>query len=271
MTLPTSFIRDGFIPPATVRKTRRLMVGSDGPPDSGKSEFALSAPGPILWICLDRGIDGVLDNPRPPKARRSDFAMQVIKVPQATQLAQPGYVEYWKAFYEVYKKGLDNVEARTIILDGDSDSWELQRLAEFGRLAKVPSILYDNVNAARRAMYARAWDAGKIVIATNKIRKTYVTKFRPDGKPELNSAGNELRVWNGGFERQGFGDQDYLWGIQLRHLRRDTPNGPEWGIRITKCKADASLEGGELWGVDCNFQSLVENVYPHIPIREWGY
>lgn len=269
--IPNSLLTAGFQPLSDLRKTRRLMIGSDGPPDSGKTEFALSAPSPIIWICLDRGIDGVLDNPNPPASRRSDIVAKVILVPRATQLAQPGYVEYWKAFYDEYKKALENKDARTVVLDGDSDSWELQRLAEFGRLSKVPSNMYDNVNAARRAMYARAWDSGKTIIATNRIRKVYVTKMRPDGKPELNNQGNEVRIWNGEYERQGFSDQDYLWGVQLRHLFRMAKAGPEWGVCITKCKSDPMLVGAELWGDECNFPSLVQNIFPHIPLKDWGY
>ena len=250
---------------------RRLMIGSDGPPDSGKSEFALSAPGPIKWLCLDRGLDGLIDNPNPPTTRNSQVRAKVVQVPKATQMAQPGYVEYWREFYSEYKQALDDEQIRCLVLDGDSDSWELQRLAEFGRLSKVPSNLYDNVNAARRAMYARAWDSGKIMIATNRIRKVYATEYDALGKPKMNNSGNEVRSWTGEFERQGFSDQEYLWHIQLRHMHRDTKAGPEWGIKIMKCKVDISLVGLELWGDDCNFTSLVTAVYPDVPLREWGF
>lgn len=259
----------GFVSSNELRKTRRLLIGCDGAPDTGKTEFALSAPGPGLAILLDRGIDGLLDNPSPPSTRQKNWQFKVVKVPKATQMDQAGYLKYWQEFYfQSYIPALDDAGTRSILIDGDSDSWELQRLAEFGRIAQVPQNLYSNVNAARRAMYARAHDAGKIVIATNKIKKVYVTKYGPDGKPELNSSGNEVRVWNGDYERQGFADQEYLWSIQLRHLYEPEKG---WGVRITKCKADRSMEVGELWGDECNFQSLVQTIYPHISLEEWGY
>lgn len=272
MTLPASFLKDGFLPPDKIRKHRRLMIGTDGPANSGKTEFAISAPGPGIVICLDRGFDAMLDNQNPPPSRRSDFAFKVVQAPLPTQAVQASYVDYWKQFYAIYKQALDNADCRSVVIDGDSDSWELQRLAEFGKLTQVPSILYTSVNAARRAMYARAWDSGKIIIATNKISKEYKTLRNPDNTPLLNNEGKEVRQWDGAtYQRQGFADQDYLWQIQLRHLFRNTTNGPEWGIKITKCKADPSLTGYELWGPDCNFRSLVETVYPHIPIKEWGF
>ena len=269
MPLPASFLRAGFVERAEITKTRRLMIGCDGPPDSGKSEFAMSAPSPSMHIVLDRGIDGALHNPNPPKSRRPDIGFKVVQVPKATQMTQPQYVEYWKKFYnEAYLVALNTPECRTVVIDGDTDSWELQRLAEFGRLSKVPSNLYDNVNAARRAMYSRAYDSGKIVIATNRTRKEYVTKTKADGTPELNSSGNEVRIWSGEYERQGFSDQEFLWTVQLRHYFNEETQ--QWGIRIMKCKPDRRLIGMTLEGEDCCFAGLVQTVYPHIPLREWG-
>lgn len=271
MPMPASFLRDGFIEPKAIRKQRRLMIGTDGPSNSGKTEFAISAPGPGIVLALDRGFDAMLDNQNPPEARRDDFAFSVIQAPLATQALQEDYKKYWLDFYERYKKALANTDAKTIVIDGDSDSWELQRLAAFGKLTQIPSIMYTEVNAARRAMYARAFDSGKIIIATNKISRDYRKVMNPDGTPKLKD-GKEVREWDGkSYERQGFNDQDYLWSIQLRHIYRMTKSGPEWGIKIMKVKADPTLEGLELWGKSCNFAGLVETVYPHIPLPEWGF
>lgn len=279
MTLPRSFTVDGF-GPEPKPKYKHLLIGTDGPANSGKTEFALSAPGPGIVICLDRGFDAMLDNEHPPPTRQPDFAFKVIKVPLATQAAQPVYVEYWRDFYKHLKGALNNLDARTIVLDGDSDSWELQRLAEFGKLTQIPSIMYTGVNAARRALIARAWDSGKIVIATNKIKKQYRTKYGPDGKALTNDAGKEIREWDGAsYDRQGFEDIEYLWNIQLRHLYRpagvnsitNKPYEQQWGIRITMCKVNRKLEGEEFWGEDCNMPTLLQAAYPNVSLQEWGY
>jgi len=284
VALPASFLRDGFVEPAQLRKSakrRRLLIGSDGKSDTGKTEFACSAPGPGIVICLDRGFDAMLDNATPPKTRRTDFAFKVITAPTATQASQNTYVEYWRAFYSVYVKALENPEAVTVVLDGDSDSWELQRLAEHGRLTGIfPQTRYSDVYAARRAMINRAWDAGKIVIATNKVKTEYRTVRDRDGNVVLDpKTGEEKREKTGDVERQGFPDQEYLWQIQLRHLYQPARINPltkklipqQWGIRITKCKVNTGLVGTELWGSDCHFQGLVQLVYPHIPLSEWGF
>lgn len=261
MPLPASFAKDGFYPAAQARgKVRHLLVGTDGWSGTGKTEFACSAPGPGIVLCLDRDFESMLDNPNPPGSRQDNYAFKTIKVPLATQLpTNRDYLAYWQEFYAYYKKALDNPDCRTVVIDGDSDSWELQRLAEFGKLTQVPPILYTQVNAARRAMIARAWDSGKIVICTNKLKEGYESK--------MDSANREVRTKTGRDERQGFNDQDYLFQMQLRHFHRDG----KFGVKIVKCKADTTLVGMELVGEDCNFAALVQVVYPQVPLEEWGY
>lgn len=262
MTLPASFAKDGFQGIEALRsgKLRRLMLGTEGWSDTGKTEFAFSAPGPGIVICLDRGLDGILDNPNPPKSRQQDFAVKVIPRLLPTQATQPEYGTNWKLFYAEYMKALNNKDARTIILDTDSDSWELQRLAEFGQLQGVISLRYAGINAARKAMISRAYDSGKIVIGTNRLEEEYETK--------INNAGKDVQVKTGNTRRQGFKDQSYLWGMQIRHFITEDK---QYALEIIKCKADSSLVGMKLIGEECNFMSLVSAVYPQIPLQEWGF
>lgn len=270
--LPQSFLNAGFLAPDKVRKFRRLMLGTQGRSDSGKTEFAISAPGPGVVICLDRGYEAMLDNQTPPPWRRKDFAFKVVKAPLPTgaakDLHQAEAIEIWKQFRSDCYSAIALPEARTIVIDGDSDSWELQRFAEFGRINKVPSHMYDGVNAARRSFYARLHDSGKNIIATNKIKKHYVTQYKPDGTPILDERGGEKRIWDGTWERQGFGDQEYLWAIQLDHFWDEEQS--DWAAKIIKCKPDKTLEGYTLRGEELNFAGLVQTVYPHIPLSEWG-
>lgn len=267
MSLPASFAREGFsIKPA---KYHRLMLGSDGPANTGKTEFALTAPGPGIVICLDRGFDAMLDNPNPPPTRRNDYAFKVVNAPLALGADKATYLEYWQSFRADVYKAIALPESRTIVIDGDSDSWELQRLAEFGKLTQIPSIMYTGVNTARRLFYSRLHDSGKIIIATNKVKKAYRDKVKDDGTTEMRE-GKPVREWDGAtYDRQGFEDQEYLWQVQLRHLYDEEKH--EWGIRIIRAKANKDVEGEELWGDDCTFSSLVEVVYPHIPRAAWGF
>lgn len=258
--LPASFARDGFLPADRLNgKFKRVMITLQGKDNTGKTEFALSAPSPGIALCLDRNYEAVLDNPHPPETRQSDWAFKVIKCPLASQMAQKDYLEYWQMFRGEYKKALANPDARTILIDGDNDSWELQRLAEFGKLDHIPPMQYTGANAARRAHIANGWDSGKIVIATNKLKREYETVTKPNGK--------EAQVPTGNWLPQGFSDNNYLWQIRLECMRE----GTRYGIRIEMCKSDTSLVGMELWDSDCCFQSLVQIAYPNVSMSTWGY
>lgn len=271
MALPASFARDGFVDLHTLKgKYRRLMIGTDGPPNSGKTEFGLSAPGPGIVLCLDRGFDAMLDNANPPPTRQTNFSFKVVKSTSTT--LQSEFMDDWKAFKDDFRKAMANPDARTVVIDGDSDSWEIQRFAAFGKLIQIPPLMYAEVNTTRRQLYRGAWDSGKIIIATNKVKRLYKTKYKSNGEPALDNSGKEIREWdNQSYTRQGFEDQEYLWQIQLRHMRRVTENGIEWGIKIMQCKVDQALDGMELWGDQCHFRGLVETVYPNVDPREWGF
>jgi len=249
------------------------MIASEGPTNSGKSEFTLSAPGPGIFIALDRNYDGMLDNPNPPPTRnQDDFLYVPVDVKLPTSVKQEEAMESWKLYTRMLYAALDNPDARTVVIDGDSDSFELQTLAAFGKVAQIPQIMRTGLNAARRALIARCWDSGKIIIATNKLKRKYENQYNADGSPimDVSKPGQILREWDGvSYERQGFNDHDYLWQIQLKHLYdRDKKR---WGVQILKAKANPQVEGEVLWGSLCNMPTLLETIYPHIDMAEWGY
>jgi hypothetical protein len=284
MAIPQSFIRDGFLTPAEARKRRFLpnlkrpgiMIGTEGETNTGKTEFILSCPGPGIVLAVDRMYDAVLDNPSPPAWRRDDYVFKEYQLSMAT--TAENHMENWRNYYALLMTALKNSDARTVGIDGDSDTWETQRLAAFGKLSQIPAIMYTEVNAARRALISRCYDSGKIIVATNKVKDEYVTKRDDAGNIVLNKDGKEVREKSGRQLRQGFDDDNYLWHIQIRHLvkpatynkilKRDVPM--QFGLRILKCKANPGLAGTELWQDECNFAGLVSLCYPAVELKEWG-
>lgn len=272
MALPASFKSLGFVTADNARPARSLMLSLEGIRDTGKTEFSMSAPGPGIILCLDRGFDAVLDNAEPPPTRRDDFGFKVIKVPKLTSATQDQFREYWLDYRKSLYAALDNLDARCVVMDGDSDSWELQRLAAFGKLAKVPPYLYDEVNAARRALYARCYDSRKIVIATNKVKKQYIDKLDDRGKVVMGADGKAESIWTGEYERQGFRDQTYVWAVELRCLYEPDKNGDHrHGVQVISCKANMQMRGMKFWGEECNFETVMSALYPNVSREEWGY
>lgn len=273
MALPASFKQHGFVSANHVRPARGLMLSLEGPRDTGKTEFALSAPGPGIVLCLDRGFDAVLDNAAPPPTRRDDFGFKVVKVPKLTSATQDQFKEYWVSYRTSLYAALDNADARTIVMDGDSDSWELQRLAAFGKLAQVPPHLYSEANAARRALYARCYDSQKVVIGTSKVKKEYIDKVDPTtGRVIMGDGGKPESIWTGEYERQGFRDQTYVWAVELRCLYEpDKQGNMRHGVQVLSCKANMEMRGQRFWGDECNFESVMAALYPNVSADEWGF
>lgn len=283
MALPPALTRAGYQTPQVARrrdtKYRGLMLATEGRSDTGKTEFILSCPGPGVVIGLDRGFDAVFDNPNPPEWRRDDFGFKILPASKETQQTMDGYVNEWTAIRTACYAAVALPEVRTFALDGDSDSWEVQRLAEHGKLAGVfPATKYGPVKSARRGFYNRLWDSGKIIIGTNKLAEEWLPIIGVDGLPKLDNTGEPQKEPSGQYKAQGFPDQEYLWQIRLRHLFEPayvTAKGKHipkrWGIRILKCKANMDLIGEELWGDDCNFAGLVQFVYPNVELSEWGF
>jgi hypothetical protein len=292
MPLPLSLAKAGFGDPRQARAKYKLkngqllkplLIGSEGMTDTGKTEFALSIPGIIQMLSVDRNFQGVFDNPNPPAARNPNVAVKVFHVPMSGTAKIPDYQKYYAEVRDSFYGALENPDSQVVFTDGDSDFWELHILAHFGKTTSIyPATRYTAPYAEKRAQIARAWDSGKIVICSNKVKDAYETVYKPDGTPEKDPiSGDDLRRKTGGKERQGFKDQDYLWDMQISHMFKEkhtrvvggkTIEVPmQWGLKITKCKHNMSFIGEELWGDDCNFKGLVQLVYPEIPLSRWGF
>lgn len=272
--IPASFARDGFVgTPAS--RYKGLLIGTEGGANTGKTEFILSGPPPGIMLALDRQYRGCLESAAPPETRQADFLIQPVDMGMTQGVTQPDAEKLWRTYYDqFYLKALRNPDARTVGVDGDSDSFECQTLAAFGRTSQIPQIQRTGLNAARRLYIARATESLKVVIMTNKLKKKYETVLDADGNPVIETsgtfAGQDKRVWDGkSYERQGWNDHEYGYDIQLRHLYNRAKH--QWGIQIQLCKANRALEGDELWGLDCNLPTLLQYIYPHIELREWGY
>jgi hypothetical protein len=271
-----TLLRSGYMTQDQVLKrggTLPMCIGIDGQPSGGKTELALSAPGTIIGVTVDRGHVGLMLNPNPPKTRNQNVGWKVIDPPMPSAAVQNEFIAYWRTIRDAAYAATDLKEVTTVLLDGDSDTWEIQRMAEFGRLISIPSHLYTTVNAARRAFYARLIDSGKFIILTSKMTKEYKQVYGPNGQPEMNDKGQPRRQWTGNWERKGFDDLDYSLQLSL-HCYRTEGNltfPGEFRTRLDLCKSDRSLEGAEFGGNDCNLPSILQTVYPHIPLKSWGY
>jgi len=296
MPLPSSFkaIGAGTLDEARIRRripggTRPgVLVKTFGPTNSGKTEFALSCPDPGIHLMVDKQSDAVWDNSNPPEARRPEWGMVDYQIPMPTQAGD--YKEAWKDYYTKLNQCWTNPDARTLVIDGDAETWDLQLLADHGKVTQIMPIARTGTNAARRALLSRLYFSGKVVVCTHRVKPEYETVIDSStGKPSMDKQGNEVRRDTGRTICAGFNDDNYLWHFVIEHF--EVPPSEElvpvqigkitvqrkkvvpmtWGLRIIKCKANPSLQGTELIGDECNFPSLVQLAYPTTPLSAWGY
>jgi len=267
-----------------------LMIGTEGMTDMGKTRWALTAPGNIIGLMVDRNFGAVFDSPgvvgTNPNVRMKVFSPPAAGTVPLGKNYRPGaeteYTKYYTLIRTALYEALEDQRSNVVLIDGDSDYWEIHILAHFGKTTQIyPQTRYAAPQGEKRAQITKCRDSGKIIISTNKVRDEYVTVYKPDGTPEKDSQGEDLRVKSGEQVRQGFKDQDYLYDIQLRHLfqpatikkmgKIEKPVPAMWGIRLTKCKPNPDLVGSELWGDLCTFRGLTDLVFPGVDPRRWGF
>jgi hypothetical protein len=294
MPLPTSFKAIGATTLNEARMRRKIpggtrpgvLIKNYGPTNSGKTEFGLSCPDPGIHLMVDKQSDAVWDNPTPPESRRPNWGLVDYQIPMPTQAGD--YKEAWQNYYTKLKQCWENPDANTIVVDGDVETWELQLLADHGKVTQIMPIARTGTNAARRALLSRLYFSGKVVVCTHRVKPEYETVYTAEGKPKLDNSGNEVRRDTGRAVCAGFNDDNYLWHFVLEHftveakkevvpvkvgkitVNRTKETPMQWGIRIIKCKANPSLQGRELIGDECNFPSLVQLAYPQVPMDAWG-
>ncbi len=273
MALPTSFKSLGAVTVDEARIRRKLprgtrpgvLIKNYGPTQTGKTEFALSCPSPGILIAVDKQADAVWDNPNPPESRQPEWGFIDYEMPVPGQ--SEDFVAAWRKYRDLLYECVKNKDAMTVCVDGDSETWDLQLLADHGKVTQIMPIARTGTNASRRALISRLYFSGKVVICTHRVKPEYETVYMPDGTPKKDSKGNDVREKTGRTEVAGFNDDNYLWHFVLEHFR--TKAG-KFAVKIIKCKANTQIEGMDLVGDECNFTSLVTVAYPDTPLKAWG-
>lgn len=126
------------------KAVRRICMSIEGQEKKGKTHFALTAPGPIVYFNLDYGLDRVR-----PEEKFPDLDLRVIDVPSVAKDGHPDAIadqakKIWEWLKIQHVNALDS--ARTVVYDSFTEMWELVRLARFGKLTQVSPQHYGAVN-----------------------------------------------------------------------------------------------------------------------------
>lgn len=244
-----NWIKQGFASPA-LTLTPRLIMSLCGLEKTGKTHLSLSAPGPIAYLSLDFGDEGVIEK----------FVTQKLifkaefKIPSArgNKNAREGMKDQaediWEDFKAKYQYALNN--ARTVIVDTETEAWELIRLARFGKIDQVKPIHYGPVNREyKEVMIKSAYEANANVILLQRLKKEWL---------------NDKATGN--YEQAGYSGIPF--DVQVNARTFIDENG-KFALYIDNCRQNANLRGVILTQDECEFWILASKVMPELPPTVW--
>lgn len=156
-----------------------LAWASTGPEGSGKSWYAMTAPGPIFYAAFDeygwRRVDPERRRSKeiilaryPFKPTRKKGAEEVSNLKEA--------IDTWSRFQEDWLYQIDRV--RTIVLDREDLAWKLFRFATFGKKSDAAS-KYETVNEDYIALLQMATRRSVNLGLLRGVGDKWVSKFDP--------------------------------------------------------------------------------------------
>jgi hypothetical protein len=252
MITDKELLKAGFKPKkAEVQK--RLIIQVEGHEKTGKTHFALTAPGPIAYFGLDLGDEGVIEKFLA-QGKEIITPDDSIRVPNVIEMHPDGpkmdAVNAWEQMKRAFIASCRSPQVRTVVFDTATEAWELIRLARFGKLAQVLPVQYGPVNAEMRGLIRTAYDSTKSLILLHKMKPEYV---------------NDRRT--GKYERAGFGDTEYLVQVNLRTVYDTETN--TFGMEVLNCRQNMVLSGQVFMEDLCTFPMLASMILPNTQPGDW--
>jgi len=221
-----------------------LVASLSGLAKTGKTHFSCTAPEPIIFINVDIGTEGVVNkfqagfDGQPPK----QVLIYDVRVPKEGT-TQDVYKTMWLKLKSLVLKAY-TLKQGTIIYDTSSETYELARLAHFGKLTQVMPHNYQEVNNEWKDLLRTAYDSPMNTIFIHKMKPKWVNNARTSE-----------------FELAGFADMCYLSQINLTTHRTGEGENIEFSVSVDDCRINHRVGGEFLEGPMCDFNILLSLVH----------
>ena len=249
-----------------------------GLPKAGKTHLAGTAPGKVVIQSTDGGWDGVVQKIAgyEEKFLVENYIMEIdlqaddllrsgdkkgaeeAAIKQANRITR----ETWNPLARDAHFAFTDASVRTLVWDLADQINEILRLANFGRLEKVPQINYGLVNAEYKSTIAQAHKHRKNMVLINGMKQKYRTVLTDDSKEK------SVPV-PGVFEARGNDSAGYLIHSQVecRFVAAAGDQGPTWYTKILMSRLNPEVTGMEVANVDWN--TLMMLLAPAVPTELW--
>lgn len=231
------------------REVNRRIISIEGLEKSGKTHWALTAPGPIAYFNFDVGFEGVIDKFVDGTVSSKDVYVADYQTPLASE-NQSLYLNVWKKFWDDYTNALSQKEIRTLVVDTATECWEILRMGRFGKLSKVLPIHYGPVNAEFEYLFKTSYEHDKNIILIHKYVDEYIND-KPTGK----------------FKRAGYSKMGYVVQDVLRAHREE--NTADFSVSVLMSRKNIDKIGMEFEGDLSSFPYVMAGITDTTP-EEWS-
>lgn len=197
-------------------------------------------PGPIAFLNMDRGWEGVLEKftAAGKVIVRKDFI-----VPLNMKMTDAAWDNMWAALRASYMYAISSGHFRSVFVDTGTAMWETLRMAEFGKLSKIPPMKYGEVNAQFEALVLSATDYPVNVCFAHRMKQEYAADT-------AGGMANKTGEWI----PTGYGQMPYVVQVAIEQAWNEQKNVP--ALRINRSRFDQRKAGVVLEGDMCNFPTL---------------
>ncbi len=242
----------------------RIIGASVGLPGSGTTTFWLGAPGPIVVFSLNLGLEGVIERFQDEKdiyVKEYEWAPSSDNIDDVDDELQNQAIELRNQFEKDFEVAL--AHARTVIIDKETELWELYRYAENGKPKDTP-LNYATLNQR----YRKLLNAPK----RTDINFGVIQGMKEAWDKKVNPRNGVVGAVNSGrWERAGFKEVEGLVHINLYHAWKKGEGGAEYTVEIGKSRGPGgqTIQGMTLTGDDVNFKTVGQMMFPESNEEDW--
>ena len=247
---------------ADAQVKRRMILSIEGDYGTGKTDLALTAPGPIAFFKMDLNSEFTIARfAKNKKIYKTEYAIPRVDDPKAQDLAESA----WRVFNNDYSKAIQSPLIRTVVWDTATELWELVRLASFGRLTNIMPHHYVAVNNAFRALIKAAFDSDTNLVMVHRLKDEWMNYTAADGKEKGKRTGKK--------ERAGFGDVGFACQVMVQTtFDPDNAESP-FQMKVLKCTQNPLITHriyGQAGDMRMNsFSVLATDVFPGTSLDDW--
>jgi hypothetical protein len=224
---------------ATSEIQNRLILNIQGEEKTGKNHMAFSYTGlgDIYVHSFDQGLEGVVQKFQKSKhIYVAEYELEIQPGEASDKEVGKSANKLWGQYRANYLDSLASTRKEgLVVVDTGSESWELLRLASFGKLTQVMPHHYSKPNAEFREHVRHGYDASSVI---------WIHKMKDEWENYTDSQGREKGRRTGRKKYVGMNDIPFLVQCNVQTQREDLEGGgSEFTCTVLDCRINPELNG----------------------------